>query len=213
MNNLVFLEPNHIESEPFTTSDIIAQYAEVQHHTITRLIRNHKKDFEFFGKLGFKIRPLLSGQNEKVWNLNEQQATLLITYLKNTEPVRRFKKELVRQFYAMRAELQTRHVRREELKPVRKSLTDVIQERYPEDRWMYKHCTDLAYKAVMGRNAKQIRKERDAPPRANAVEYLTAAELSAVTRAEEQIAVLLDMGMDYIQVKVLLMNRLAAKSA
>jgi len=213
MNNLVFLEPNHIESEPFTTSDVIAEYADVKRETIMRLILKHKTDLEEFGQLGFKIRPLLSGKNEKVWNLNEQQATLLITYLKNTEPVRRFKKELVRQFYAMRAELQTRHVRREELKPVRRSLTDVIQERHPDDRWMYKHCTNLAYKSVMGKNAVQIRKERDAPPRAIAVEYLTAAELSAVTRAEEQIAVLLDMGMDYIQVKVLLMNRLAAKSA
>ena len=46
------------------------------------------------------------GRPEKVYHLNEPQATLLITYLKNTEPVREFKKELVRQFYAMRERIQ-----------------------------------------------------------------------------------------------------------
>ena len=43
-----------------------------------------------------------TGQKITVYHLNEQQATLLMTYLKNTEQVRAFKKELVRQFYAMR---------------------------------------------------------------------------------------------------------------
>lgn len=43
-----------------------------------------------------------TGQKITVYHLNEQQATLLMTYLKNTEQVRTFKKELVRQFYAMR---------------------------------------------------------------------------------------------------------------
>lgn len=39
---------------------------------------------------------------EKIYHLNEEQATLLLTYLKNTPQVRAFKKELFRQFYAMR---------------------------------------------------------------------------------------------------------------
>ncbi len=207
MNSIAFLEPNHIYSEPFTTSDVIAQYAEVQHHTITRLIRNHMKDFESFGEVGFKIRPSASGQNEKTWNLNEQQATLLITYLKNTAPVRKFKTELVRQFYSMRAELQTRHIRRGELKPIRRALTDIIQE-VDGDRWAYKKYTDLAYRATLGMNAAQLRRDRNAPTGSRAVDYLTADELEAVTKAEGQISVLLEMGMDYKQVKAIFLNKL-----
>lgn len=42
------------------------------------------------------------GRPETIYHLNEQQATLLMTYLRNNEVVRAFKKELVRQFYAMR---------------------------------------------------------------------------------------------------------------
>ena len=43
MNDLVFLESAKLDAEPFTTSDIIAECADVQHHTITRLIRKHKR--------------------------------------------------------------------------------------------------------------------------------------------------------------------------
>lgn len=51
---------------------------------------------------------------------------MLITYLDNTEPVRRFKKALVRQFYNMKNELYARRMERQ--KSVRKSMTDVIKE-------------------------------------------------------------------------------------
>nr|WP_105118655.1 hypothetical protein [Streptococcus suis] len=51
--------------EPYTTSEIIAECAEVQHHTITRLIREHKVDFENLGKVGFQIQAMTSGQHSK----------------------------------------------------------------------------------------------------------------------------------------------------
>ena len=41
--NLVYLDG---AKEPYTTSEIIAECADVQHHTITRLIRENKADFE-----------------------------------------------------------------------------------------------------------------------------------------------------------------------
>lgn len=44
--------------EPYTTSEIIAECAEVQHHTITRLVRDNKADFEALRILGFKIHKL-----------------------------------------------------------------------------------------------------------------------------------------------------------
>jgi len=99
MNDLVFLEPNRLGSVPFTTSEVIAESAEVQHHTITRLIQQYQEDLECFGRVRFKIEPLQTRggvQDHKVYQLNEEQATLLMTYLKNTSVVRGFKKELVK---------------------------------------------------------------------------------------------------------------------
>ena len=116
------------KKEPYTTSEIIAECAEVQHHTITRLVRDNKADFEALGILGFKIHKLdKRGQPKKIYLLNEQQATLLITYLKNTEPVRQFKMNLVKAFFEMREELSKRYLQRELEKPKRKTLTEAIK--------------------------------------------------------------------------------------
>lgn len=43
-----------------------------------------------------------SGQERKIYLLNEQQATFLITLLRNTNKVVKFKLELVQQFYQMK---------------------------------------------------------------------------------------------------------------
>ena len=142
----------------------------------------------------------------KIYHLNEPQATLILTFLKNTLPVREFKKNLVRQFYAMRNELLRRQIERATLKPVRREMTDVIQE-YDDGRWSYKKYTDLAYKSVLGKNAAQIRKERGALKTAKAVDYLTADELAAVTKGTYQIAVLLEKTQDYELVKSLMLSK------
>ena len=87
--NLVYRDG---KKEPYTTSEIIAGCAEVTHHTIQELLRKHKADFESYGIIAFKMRKLDGrGRPMKIYRLNEQQATLLITYLKNTAPVRKFK--------------------------------------------------------------------------------------------------------------------------
>lgn len=58
-------------------------------------IQKYEGDFEDFGKVRFKMEPLESGQKEKIYLLNEEQATLLMTYLRNSDIVRKFKKNLV----------------------------------------------------------------------------------------------------------------------
>ena len=137
---------------------------------------------------------------EKIFHLTEEQATLLMTYLKNTPQVRAFKKELVRQFYAMRRELVKRELERAKLTPIRRKLTDVIQET-DSGKWAYKQYTDLAYKSAIGKTAAQLRKGRNAPKKAKAVDYMTADEITAVSKRQSQIAVLLEMGLDYQAIK------------
>lgn len=98
------MAPQRDTGEPYTTSEIIAAGAGVQRRTVDHLLLAHKTDFEEFGILRFEITKTGGrGRPEIIYHLNEQQATLLMTYLKNTEVVRAFKKELVRQFYAMRS--------------------------------------------------------------------------------------------------------------
>ena len=100
-----------------------------------------------------------------------------------------------------------RQMYRLELKPIRKEMTDVIQEVDPS-KWAYKKYTDLAYKTAVGKNAAQLRKERGASANCKAVDYMTSDEIAAVSKLQSQIGVLLEMGMDYQQVKAMLLNRL-----
>ena len=210
MNDLVFLEPNKIDAVPFTTSDVIAEYAQTKHHAVQQMILKHEKALSTLGKVAFEMRPSelsKTGQSEKVYHLNEPQATLLITFLKNTEPVVKFKTELVKQFYLMRTELQKRQIAKLDRKPIRRELTDVIQEDPDHNKWDFKLYTDLSYKTALGKNAAQIRKDRGANKTAVASDYMTAEEIKAVSKLESQIAALKELGMNYQQIKMLLLNR------
>lgn len=115
INNVAFMEYDKV---PYTLSNIIAEGAGIKHSSITRTIRKHEKDFEEFGKLGFKIRPSNSGQNEKIYKLNEDQAILLITYLKNTD--------IVREFRRLKEEATQFQIQRAIENPLRRTLTDAI---------------------------------------------------------------------------------------
>lgn len=207
MNELVYLAPN--TKEPFTTSDVIAEYAGVQHHTVTRLIQQHEADFKAFGILRFEIEEIRGrGQPKKNYHLNEQQATLLMTYLRNTPVVREFKKELVRQFYAMREELRNVKDVKAERRAIRTEMTDAIKALpdSPHKRFKYSQYTDLAYMAALGKSARQLRKERGADKKATASDYMTADELAAVSGMENRISVLIEIGMDYQQIKASLIR-------
>lgn len=74
----------------------------MNHRRVRDAIRKYEKELESFGKVGAYQTTLPSGQHVPIYRLNEQQAAFLLTLLKNTPVVVEFKKELVRQFYAMR---------------------------------------------------------------------------------------------------------------
>lgn len=154
-----------LNEEPYTTDKIISECSNNQLKVVKNLIRNHKKDFEDFGVLHFEnAKPLKGskgGRPQKTYHLNEQQATLLITYLDNTPEVNQFKKNLVREFYRMRKELNQRQINRAIEKPQRKSLMDAIKDWTHVTQWSYRNMTQLLLKrATGGMTAQQIKKQR-----------------------------------------------------
>ena len=197
MNNLVFLEPDSIKAIPHTTSKVISEFSGVSHKYIKKQITRNKNVFKSFGLLVAHATESTGGRPEEIYQLNEQQATFLMTLLKNTDVVITFKAELVRQFYLMRAELQKRQIGKLELKPTRRTLTDEIQDNPEHGKWDYKLFTDLAYKMVTGKIAVTLRKERGAKPKAIAIDYMTAEEIAQVEKFTYKIAVLYEMGLDY----------------
>ena len=74
----------------------IAEGTENEHKNVLELVRAYQRDLEEFGRVAFETRPFETAggvQSREVANLNDQQATLIMTYMKNTEIVRSFKKQ------------------------------------------------------------------------------------------------------------------------
>lgn len=91
LDGLVFV--HGLNEEPYTTDKIITECIGNNLHSVKAIIYNHKVDFEEFGILSFEMTKLPGrGRPQKTYHLNEQQATLLITYLDNTPQVNQFKK-------------------------------------------------------------------------------------------------------------------------
>lgn len=98
MNELTLTER---DGEYVITSEAVAEGAGIQHASVLRLIDENSMDFEEFGQVRFEIRPGYNNSRVRVALLNEQQATLLMTFQRNTEQVRAFKKALVKAFFEM----------------------------------------------------------------------------------------------------------------
>ncbi|RTJ02613.1 phage regulatory protein [Campylobacter jejuni] len=108
MNDLVY----SLNGGLVTDQNKISTISKVDINSIQRLIRNYKQDLECFGKLGFELQKIAK-TNKKIYYLNEQQATLLLTYMKNSESVRNAKKVLVFAFYQMKEKLRSLEQERE----------------------------------------------------------------------------------------------------
>ncbi|HEG0282874.1 TPA: Rha family transcriptional regulator [Campylobacter coli] len=109
-----------------TTQNKISKLTNNNEISIQKLIRTYKADLEEFGILEFENQLIINSKNvknyKKIYYLNEQQATLLLTYMKNTESVRNAKKVLVFAFYQMKEKL--RSLEQEQEKARFKTLSD-----------------------------------------------------------------------------------------
>ena len=188
------------KKEPYTLSSIVAGCTGLQHHTITKTIRKHQARFEQFGKVGFKIQAMESGQSTKDYILNEQQATLLVTFLKNTEQVANFKTNLVKAFFEMREELSKFRMQRALEKPKRKTLHDSIETWTNAPKHAHSTMNNLLLKAVTDRNAKQLREERGGY---NGIDSLTSDELEQYQAFEDMVIAMIGLNMSYQEIKAM----------
>lgn len=128
-----------INGEPTTTSVALADGTKSSHEAVIKLVRKYQNDLEEFGFLGFEIQENRGTQGAKTEFaiLNEPQSTLLLTYMRNNDVVRGFKKRLVREFFDMRKELTRRAIQqqdaawqqvRQQGKVARLELTDAVHE-------------------------------------------------------------------------------------
>ena len=203
MINLVFYTDSTLKAEPYTTPEIIATNTGNNLDTVNRLIRNKKSSLERFGFLEFEIRKLNGrGRPRKIYRLNEQQATLLITFLDNTPQVELFKVALVKQFYEMRDELNKRNLNRAMEKPIKRTLTDAIRDWKYTNKHAYSNINRLLVKAATGLSIQELKKSRgDAP---TALDLLTSEEQERYKGLENKVIAYINADFDYSLIKALL---------
>lgn len=194
--------------EPFTTSKIIAEGTNVKHEAVQKLIRKYEKSISRFGLVGFEIRVLKHKEykgstREKIYLLNEQQATFLMTLMRNDGVdgiVVEFKAKLVEEFFCMRNFIREKQTKqwgntRLENKANRLKETDVIKllVEYAKEQGsknsdkLYMTYTKLAKTVVSG--------NRD---------ELSTTELNNLTLAEsiilQTIRIDMSMGLHYKEI-------------
>ena len=190
--------------EPYTLSSIISECSQVQHRHVKNLLNKHKSDFEQFGKVHFKKSSSDSGQQVRDYILNEQQATLLITYLKNTPTVREFKQQLVKAFFEMRDELTQIKLQRTLEAPKRKTLNQAIKTWEHAPKMAYPTVYNLLLKAVTGKNSKQLKATRGAQ---SGIDCLNSIELAQYTALEDMAIALINLDCDYQDIKTLALRK------
>lgn len=100
VDDLVLFEGN----VAYTTTRIIADGCGIEHHAAMKLVKKYENDLNSLGSTsGFEIRKFkTAGRPGEEALLDEEQTTFLITLMRNSPKVVKFKKELTKAFFQQR---------------------------------------------------------------------------------------------------------------
>lgn len=106
----------------------IANQTGVDKRNLKELIEKYKNELESFGVLRFETAKPMKGTKggapETIYLLNEQQSTLLITFMRNNPIVIEFKIKLVKSFFEAKNWIKDRALNRAEYPEMSKALED-----------------------------------------------------------------------------------------
>lgn len=86
----------------YVSTSIIAKQCDVEHRAVLQLIKTHRENIEYFGKLIEDIEKIPKGRPLSIFLLNEEQFIFLVTLMQNSKVTVQAKKEITKQFFKMR---------------------------------------------------------------------------------------------------------------
>lgn len=192
-----------------TNTAAIAEGVGRDHDTIIKLVDRNKNDLEEFGEVGFEIRAGYNNAKVRVALLNEQQTTLLITYMRNNEVVRAFKKRLVAEFFTMRSALAKKKMDRNSARLEYKPMTDAIKhEREAQGKQIAPHHfsneADLINRLALGMTSAKFRVHHEIGKKEPIRDYLTPEQIHCITELQRANTVFISMGWNFEQRKEVL---------
>jgi len=143
------------------------------------------------------------GKKYKEYLMTRDGFTLLVMGFSG-EKAMRFKLAYIKQFNNMEKLLKEKFVERQKGITVRHIVTDMIKQSKENERThghAYSIYTDMIYKALFGKTAKQFREEFGIGKTDSLRDYFTAEELKAIQSKEMLVSSLIDCGWGYESIK------------
>ena len=120
------------------------------------------------------------------------------------EKAMQFKEAYIRQFNNMEKLLREKFIERQKGITVRHIVTDMIKQSHENDRmhgFAYSTYTDMIYKSLFGKSAKQFREQFGLSKKDSLRDCFTQEELRAIQSKEMLVSSLIDCGWGYDQIK------------
>lgn len=208
---LVEIKTVNKEEVTVVTSLDVAETFGKEHKNVLADIRNIQSDIssaEFSALFYEEAYTASNGKKNPMYYMNRDGFTLLVMGYTG-EKAMQFKLAYIKQFNAMEKALIGKIKEREKGIAVRQALTKAIQQSGENDRMhghAYSTYTDLIYKTVLGKSAKQLRDEFKIGKQDNLRDLFSAEELAKVKSVEMVVSGLVDCGWGYDEIKAFIMN-------
>lgn len=207
---LVEIRTVNKEEVTVVTSLDVACTFEKRHDHVLRDVDKLKKDVPNFGEMFYEgITTDSYGRSQKVFFMNRDGFTLLVMGYTG-EKAMKFKLAYIKQFNEMEKALIGKMREREKGIAVRQALTKAIQQSNENERMhghAYSTYTDIVYKVIFGKNAKQLREEYGISKKDNLRDYFSKEELEQVQSIEMIVSGLVNCGWGYDEIKGFITNQ------
>lgn len=200
------------EEVSVVTSLDVAETFGKEHKNVLADIRSIQRDIssaEFSALFYEDVYIASNGKKNPMYYMNRDGFTLLVMGYTG-EKAMKFKIAYIKQFNAMEKVLIGKIKEREKGIAVRQALTKAIQQSNENERMhghAYSTYTDVIYKSVFGKNAKQLREEYGIAKKDNLRDRFSAEELEQIQNAEMLVSSLIGYGWGYAEIKDFIMTK------
>lgn len=198
-----------VETSIATSLDIAETFGK-EHKRVLQDIRELECS-EDFRRHNFVQSSYVNSQNKKqpMYYVTRDGFTLLAMGYTG-EKAMKFKEGYIRQFNAMEKLLIGKIKEREKGIAVRQAFTKAIQQSSENERMhghAYSTYTDVIYKSIFGKNAKQLREEFGITKKESMRDYFSEEDLVKIQNAEMLVSALVGYGWGYNEIKEFILNK------
>lgn len=206
---LVEIVGKRYEEKLVTTSLKVAEVFEKDHRHVLESIRNlaaEKSAAKFFRETSYKNR----GKEYPMYEMDKDGFSLLVMGFTGDKALQ-WKIKYIEAFNAMESELKRIYTERQQWQierdkgvVIRHILTDTIKMKVsdsPHKRFAYPNYTNLIYRTLFGKTAKELESEYGVKSRENLRDYFTGEDLSRVQSMEMLVSSLINCGWGYEEIK------------